>query len=317
MPFFQKSALCFFLITFYSTVFSQTISIQDSSGKTILLLEKDRLKSAEDSSVIFTIKGNIVFEGASDNQKDIALLIKTDNIFSKKKIGYGLDAKQENTLFSMRNGGFFYREQNTFQQDWLMAHFRKDDKGSYELYREDSDDVLCRFFTPAITTGNLAAIAFHFIRSEELDLAKAERLKFSGDATTDITKTSGSIRRFWNTGMDDFSWDGYVFKRRWNSFDYEEWTFDGTVLKRLWYPGEEEYIWDGSILRNRWYASYDEFEWNGTTLRRRFGTSADEFILQGNIVKRSFDGSGRDDWQIDGNLPIPLIALVVFGLIRK
>ena len=44
-------------------------------------------------------------------------------------------------------------------------------------------------------------------------------------------------------GSDEFVWDGYMLKRKWNSFDYEEWTFDGVSLRRMWYAGNEEFVW--------------------------------------------------------------------------
>jgi hypothetical protein len=135
--------------------------------------------------------------------------------------------------------------------------------------------------------------------------------------TAAVRQTSGTIRKLWNTGTEEFVWDGETLKRKWNSFDYEEWTFDGITLKRLWYPGQEEMEWDGKVLRRKWYSSNDEFEYDGSVIRRRWGTATDGFLIQGNIIKRAYDNAMEDQWEMDGKIPIPIIAIVVFGLLRK
>lgn len=307
-----------FLLFFPFSVFTQNIEIYDSSGKVILVFENDRLMEAGKKPFV-TVKGNTVFDGASEDKNDILLLVTVENIFSKRKTGYALNARQDEALFTIRNGGFFYKESKTFEHSRLMAYFEKQNDGSLALHKYDSDTLLCRIPPLSLSTGKLVAVFYYFMRKFDLEKSIERQAQEMPKAVPakDVSMTSGTISRLWNTGVDEFVWDGQVFKRKWNSFDYEEWTFDGTSLKRLWYPGDEEFVWDGKILRRKWYPSHDEFEWDGTILRRRWGSAADEFIIQGNIAKRYFGGNTEDQWQISGEVPIPLIALVVFGLLRK
>ncbi|HXH18732.1 MAG TPA: hypothetical protein VNJ07_06575 [Chitinophagales bacterium] len=311
--------LCLLFLLSPLCLVSQDIEITDSSGNKILFFKNDQLLEAGSKKPFVTVKGNTVFDGDSEDSKDILLLITTENIFSKKKTGYALNAAQDEAVFTIRRGGFFFKETKTFDEDALLAYYEKADDGSLMLYKHAGDTVLCRIPAFELSTGKLAAVFYYFMRKFDLEKTvetKAEE-KLPAESGRNVRQTSGSVSRLWNTGLDEFVWDGRVFKRKWNSFDFEEWTFDGITLKRLWYPGDEEFVWDGQILRRKWYPSVDEFEWNGTILRRRFGSPADEFIIQGNIVKRYFGGSSEDEWQIDGEVPIPLIALVVFGLLRK
>jgi len=310
----------FFVLLLISPLllFGQIVEISDSTAKPVLIFDNDRLIEAGSKKVFATVKGNTVFEGESDDIKDIVLLVSTENIFSRKQTGYGLNATQDEALFIIHSGGFFHKNAKSYSDEGMLAYYIKEDDDSLVLYKHSSDTVLCKV-PPGLSTGKQVAVFFYFLRKLELEkqvekqIQKTTQLPASNDGRT----TYGSISRLWNTGLDEFVWDGQVFKRKWSSFDYEEWTFDGTTLKRLWYPGDEEFVWDGEILRRKWYPSNDEFEWNGTILRRRFGSPADEFIIQGNIVKRYFGGSSEDEWQIEGDLPVPLIALVVFGLLRK
>ncbi len=314
-----------FILFLSQSVFAQTIEVKDRLGNAALVIEDDFLKEAGSDKILYTVKGNIIFEGASDKQQDIELLVKVEDIFSKKKTGSVLDAAQREKLFQARNGGFFYRDSSIYSDRWIMAHYRKEETGSIALFLHASDTLVCRISSPEVSTGKLVAVFYYFAKKfhweKEMQevvalLAKVEMITSPGQ-TSSVKATSGTIRKLWNTGLDEFEWDGEVLKRRWNSFDYEEWTFDGVTLKRLWYPGHEEMEWDGEILRRKWYSSEDEFEWNGSILRRRYGPASEGYLIQGNIIKPAFGSNMEREWEIDGNIPIPLIALVVFGLLRK
>lgn len=317
---------------FYSLLFflgiaiasAQTIEITNRFGETVLVFENDYLKEAGTEKTLYTIKGNIIFKSASDKQADIELLVNAENIFSKKKTGHVLNASQREVFFSVRDGGFYYRENSTYSDTWVMARYRKEAEG-IDLYLRNSDTLVCRIKSTAISTGKLVAVFYYYAKKFEWEeemkknavtaLEQIAAVKTTQAAS--VKNTSGTIRKLWNTGLDEFEWDGEVFRRRWNSFDYEEWTFDGVKLKRLWYPGQEEMEWDGKVLRRTWFSSEDEFEWDGSVLRRRYGPASEGYVIQGNIVKPAFSSDLEREWEIDGTIPIPLIALVVFGLLRK
>ncbi|GIV34646.1 MAG: hypothetical protein KatS3mg031_2181 [Chitinophagales bacterium] len=303
------------LVCFVKPMHAQVI--YDSNRQPAAHFENDRLIEHQSGAVFATVKGNLVFKGNSEQKNDILLLIRATDIFSRKKGGAILDNRYH-VLFGIYDGHFTYRDKNVYDPAWIVGRYAMDDDTSFTLYRDTSDAVICRFSGQKITTGQLAAIFYFWAIRLQLDAGMEQMVaQLAATRSADITQTSGVISRLWNTGLDEFVWDGKVFKRKWNSFDYEEWTFDGTTLKRLWYPGEEEFLWDGRILKRKWFISEDEFEWDGTILRRRYGNTSEEYIIQGNVVKPYFKGGTDNEWIIEGQVPIPLIALVVFGLIRK
>src|ERR1051325_8683523 len=127
------SRCCLLFLLIPATLFCQTIDIHDSTGKTIVYFDNDKLVDAADKKTFVTVQGNTVFDGASEEKKDILLLITTENIFSRRKIGYALNAAQDEAVFTIRNGGFFYHE--THGQ---MAYYEKGDDGSFVLFRDTS-----------------------------------------------------------------------------------------------------------------------------------------------------------------------------------
>jgi hypothetical protein len=97
----------------------------------------------------------------------------------------------------------------------------------------------------------------------------------------------------------------------------EDWIYENNRLFRRWSPGNEELVWDGQTLQRTFFESQDVFTYNGRTIRWAYGDIRSEFIIQGNIVKR-VQSSGRDEsWEINGDLPIPIIMMVVFGLTMR
>src|SRR5436853_534624 len=112
---FLPRLFCFAVVLFLTgTLHAQTIEVTDSAGKVALIFENDVMKEAGSKKALYTIKGNIIFKGVSEKQDDIELLVKVENIFSKKKEGQILDASQQHDLFSVRNGGFFYQDNSTY-----------------------------------------------------------------------------------------------------------------------------------------------------------------------------------------------------------
>ena len=308
----------FFLLCQFLTLNAQVVEVADTLGELMWTVDNSRIRDGQNDRILLTVQGNLIFQGNSDNQEDIILLVKANDIFSKRT-GEILSKDLEKVLYTIHNGKFFLGKTSIYIPDFQIGFFERDkeDDRLIRFYEGNSDKLLAEISGKDVTTGKLAALFYLLTNHFNLDEKISSKVKIEAPQENSVEDTYGTIRRLWDTGMDEFVWDGKTITRKWNPYDFEEWTFDGTILKREWYPGNEEFIWDGKVLKRRWYPSNDEFEWDGTILRRRWGTGRDEFIIQGNIVKRYFDTSGKDEWQIDGEIPIPIITLVVFNLLRK
>lgn len=268
------------------------------------------------SKPLLTVKGNLVFKGASEGKDDIVLMVGTDNLFGDKSAN-AVNGDMQTVRFAMGKGGF-YMPGYGLNDDYRIAHYTIGKTGDIVLLAGKPSVVMASLSGDKWTTGEFAAVFYLINEQHQLKENLAAAINAPGAPTTTTKSTTGqaTIRRMWNTGDDDFSWDGSTLRRRWNSVDQEEWEFDGRIMRRVWYEDGMEYEWDGKILKRRFNASTEEYEWDGRILRRRWNTGNDEFLVQGNVVKRLWN-TGNDEWEISGDIPIPVIAMIVFGLIRK
>jgi hypothetical protein len=295
------------------TMLAQTVL--DGAGNLLYTVQDGVIYDAV-SKPLLTVKGNLVFKGTSESKDDILLMVGTDNLFSDKSAN-AVNGDMQTVRFAMGLGGF-YLPGYGLNDDYLIAYYTIGDKGDVVLKAGLPSMVMAILTGDKWTTGEFAAVFYLVNEQHQLKEKLAANINAPSAPTTTSNTVSGqaTIRRMWNTGDDDFSWDGNTLKRRWNSYDYEEWEFDGQVMRRIWYEDGVEYEWDGKILKRRFNAGTEEFEWDGRILRRRWNTGNDEFLVQGNIVKRVWN-TGNDEWEVSGDMPIPVIAMIVFGLIKK
>ena len=69
------------------------------------------------------------------------------------------------------------------------------------------------------------------------------------------------------------------------------------------------------MLKRLWNTGNDSFVWDGETLKREWNTGDDEFTIQDGTAKRVWNTKG-DEWIITGEIPIPVIAIVILGIAK-
>ncbi len=300
------------LLCMATTLLAQTVT--DATGHVLYTLQEGVLYDAQ-SKPMLTVKGNMVFKGASESKNDIVLLIGTDNLFSEKSAN-AINSDLQSTRFAMGKGGFYLTGYG-LSEDHLIAKYSLGTNGDIVLLAGHPPAPFVTLTGDEWSTAELTAIFYLLDEQHQLQELLATSLVGGNVPVKKLTTgNEATLRRMWNTGQDDFSWDGRVLKRRWNSSDLEEWEFDGRILRRVWMEDRTEYEWDGKILKCRFCNTVEEFEWDGRVLRRRWNTGNDEFVIQGNVVKRMWD-AGNDEWELTGDMPVPIIAMIVFGLIAK
>lgn len=302
------------LLLFMSiAMWAQQGYVSDTTGAVLFKLDDTQILTPTDE-VKFSITGNILFKGESQKKRDIVMLVNSNNVFGNK-LGRGLADDMRTPIFNIYQGHFYLGGYAT-KDEYLMAYYKKADDGSIEVYKYDNTR-LATIYGEALTNGQLAISFYLLMQQYGLDEETRENLATMLTEAGQNFRQSGTIRKLWNTGDDEFIWDGYTIKRRFNSFDYEEWSFDGRTLRRAWYDGGSEYVWDGQTLKEQWSNTNEEFIWDGKIIRSRWSQTGKSFQVQGNIVRPVWDSTGDEEWQIDGNVPIPIVIMVVFGLLRK
>lgn len=318
MKLLQPIVLLLFLVSFSIEADAQAVLVTDTSGNEILSMQDNQVVESSTGDILFNIRGNLIFSGTSDKKRDIWFLVKSRDLFARTK-GEVLQSNMKDVAYTLQNGKFYLGALSTLVDEYLMGYYKGDNEGGLIMINATNDEPMAYVKGDNYTTAELVT-AFFLV--SEWNSVKDTVLKRAPRAIsidrTENTDEGGTIKRMWGNTNDEFVWDGYTLRRRWNSWDFEEWTFDGSVLKRAWYSdGREEFIWDGQLMVRRWGSSPDEFIWDGSSLRRRWGGLESEFYFQGNIIKRQLDTTGNDQWQIDGNIPVPVIALVVYNLLRR
>lgn len=295
----------------------EPVTITDAAGNHLYTLQNNKLLLHEHDypDTLYTVQGNLILKGASTQKEDIMLVVDDADLFDKKG-GQVLGSKMSQAKYLVNQGAFYLSV--TAEVDNILGYFQKTDEGGY-LFRDGETDSVLLKFNGDVSTGQLTAIAQAGIVRNKLVQRVNDRIPDNViplEPKKDYSNTSGSIRKLWGSAETEFEWDGQVLRPKWSYRDFLEWEFDGLILRRVWYNDGDEFIWDGETLKRRWYNSPDEFVWNGRTIRRKWDSN-DEFIVQGNIVKRPWDASGQHEWQVSGEVPIPIIILVVYGLVGR
>ncbi len=293
---------------------AQNYSITDTTGKVIFQLAGDQLTDQNDN-VRLTVKGNIIFEGNSTNKRDIFLLAKVQDVFGKKT-DYIYDKALKIEMYAVEKGAFFI-DGDASDIVYLAIVVKKNTDGTTQFLYGQTDDVLLTVDGDSLQTGQITAIVHLTIEHFQLREALAPNIRAYAVENNSVGNSSGTIRKMWGQAQTEFIWNGETIKPKWGQSDLLEWKYDGYTLERVWYGDADAFEWDGRILKRKWYNSQEEFEVIGNTIRPRFGGFGEEYIIQGNIIKNPWNPGTEDEWELSGDVPLPIIVLVLFGLISR
>jgi hypothetical protein len=304
--------LLFFIASIQLTV-AQSVLVKDSSGTTMLSVElvSGNIQELATKTTVYTTKGNLVFAGNSDKKEDILFMLKGTDVFAKKSGTLLLKSNNE-TVFTF-NKGRVWLGNSMFNTPMLIGTFEnKNNNITFSL--AETKNIL--FVTEnKLNTAQLMAVLTYFVVVNKIDEQLLEAAKQTAPPQSALG--NGTIRRLWGTGgNEDFIWDGKILKNRWGFYDYEQWAFDGTNLYRAWYDTGDDFVWDGTTLQRKWGTDNNVFVKDCNSIRAVYGSNNDEFFIQGNIVKRAWVATGSDEWEINGDIPVPIIMMIVFRLVR-
>ena len=310
--FLNKPVLLLLFVFVFFSLKAQIVNVKNAASKDALVIDLSTgiVAEADTNIIVYTTKGNSIFSGNSDKHEDILFMLNTTDLFLKK--GGRLLLKENNeTIFSFSRGNVWLGASTT-NKTLLIGKFEKENAAQLVFRLASNNEVL--FATNAsINATQAMAVLSYFVVTNNIDKQLIE-------ATEAIAKSApalgaGTIRRLWGDGNEEFIWDGQILKNRWRINEYEQWAFDGNYIYRAWFDTGEALTWDGKTLRSN-FAENKVFIHDGNTLRAVFGSGNQEFYIQGNIVKRAWATLGKDEWEINGEIPIPIIMMVVFRIAR-
>jgi hypothetical protein len=302
---------CCCIVSFFAK--AQPVAVVDSNKTTTLIIENNQIIDVSGNTIIYTIKGNLIFSGDSDRKEDIIFMLNAADIFSKKTAQ--LISQKDNKPILTTTKGKIYLGATSYRKELFLGAMERTDS-SFVFRKEEKTNPLFEIRSHTITSAQLMAVTTIFMAKYKLDEAILDSLSAHA-AENELTAGAGTMRRLWSSGgNEDFVWDGKILKNRWSFNDFEQWTFDGETVRRAYYDTGEDFVWDGKTLKSKWGTRGDVFEVDGNTIRKVYGSTADEFYIQGNIIKRAWTTIGTDEWEVNGELPIPIIILIVFRIAR-
>lgn len=285
--------------------------IYDYQDSLIAVIEDNQLKS--DGEVLFTIKGKIIYTGDSDRRRNMLWLVQIPN-FQGSRSGKLTRPNRREADYTSHRSAFYHGNAIMDRRINRMLNFEHDDeKIALKKGLENTPTGHVKGDLENIS-GIHYAVIFAFMKDYlNLDAYVMNQISDWG-GFEQKSLGQGTIKRLWDGTRSEFIWDGKILKKRWVS-DGDEWEFDGRILRNAWSGTDDEFEWDGQVLRRRWGSSPDEFILDGNTIRPRFG-GGQSYVIQGNIVRKQFGSVDRDEWEIQGDIPIPIIILIVYRVIK-
>lgn len=295
------------------TGITSTVNAQDifSADSTLLFRIGDTQIRNEHDSVLYTINGNIIFEGDSRDRAHMLYLLRSTDFFSRE-VGLVHNPTMSETYFSLHRGRIHLGPDPTLE--YLLLDVKKTDEEV--VVQDNRGDIRARWMMTNRSLGNatmlavLIALVQHYGKDS---LLLGTETAFREDLAV--------IRPYWNdvyhVGYHEWTWDGKTLRPRYGNRPEDEWTFDGRYLRPTWYREfGEEWEWHEDRLEPSWVADPElTHVWDGRTLRPLWGSDLDrEWLIEGGRAKPKWSTDFKQEWVIEGEVPVAIIAIVVLGI---
>jgi hypothetical protein len=301
----------FLLLVFHLNAQDETGVIYSNTGNQIFSLDSHQLKDST-GKTIFTINGNILFKGDSQDKDDIVYLLRARDVMIKQ-IGEVYDASMSEILFTVKKGQVYIG--NARFEDRKLLIFRQNGN-RFDFLDGQSKDKLGYGSFDEISSSELLAVFLGFYTLKMFGEETRQQLDVLREISDFQIKTLIKPR-YDATFYFEWVWDGRILKPRWGNRPEDEWIFDGTYLRPYWGAAiDQEWVWDRKFLKPAFQAPEEfTFIWDGYTIRPYWEYDSNaEWIIEDGLARLKFDTDFRREWIIEGEAPIPVIAIIVLGI---
>lgn len=282
----------------------------------VFFVSNNEIYSPDKKQLLYFQKGNIFFNGATDERKNIFLMTTSMNISSDKlELLYEKDDRKAAYSFSSYK---FYSgtiESEDSREKNELIHIEKSKKW-LAFYSTINDSLLAYYNDDSLSSPTALIVAYILIKKFELDKKLAEQPK----QLPFRTNSYSTIKPVWgNATANEWMWDGKVLRPRWNVDQRLAWTYDGQTVKPLYGNNiYDQYSWDGEIFKPVWRTNRaEEWSWDGRLMKPVWDTDwANQYLIEEGIVKPWSNVHTEKEWRLDGDIPIPLIILIISGIAK-
>jgi hypothetical protein len=274
--------------------------------------------------VAFTLVGNTLYDGAEAGRDRMVFLIGAAELFSRRtQEVYFSDGQQ--VAYTWRRGRLMLGEPGEYPELETLLSVRELEGGPsaegrhrYGVYDWADDAWLgtvasAREPRPAELLTALHLYVLHY----DLDRRVNDRIAAVTGLPSDDSSAAGGRMRLQHGGAyHEWIWDGQTLEPAWGLRPEDEWTFDGRYLTPAMGGTRAQWQWDGTLLKPAWSADAElQWTWQNGTLRPFWGSIPErEWRYLDDRVRPAWNPDPRRTWEVEGNVPLPVIALVVLGL---
>lgn len=301
-------------ITAYSHAGNGFVFLKDTTKQ--FYVADNEIYSPDKNWLLFFSKGNIFFTGENDARQNIFLYCTSMNPLEEKWNTIQLKEERQ-PAYSYYSGKFYtgqVRSEAEAQQKELL-HVQRSGKWM-AFYSSINDSLLAYYLTDSLPNSTAIIVAYSLI--ERYDLLKQLKNKYSAIAA--VQPAFSSIKPMWgNTTANEWIWDGKILRPRWNNNPQLGWTFDGKTIKPYWGNNiYEQYEWDGEYFRPVWRTNRNlEWQWDGRIFKPVWDTDwKNQYTISSGIIKPWSNVHAEREWQMEGDIPIPLVILIISGIAR-
>ena len=307
--------LLFLTINQLSRAGNGFVFLNDSTK--LFFVKENEIYSADGKVLLYFQKGNIFFNGTSDDRQNIYLLTTSMDVASKKtQMIYERDDREAAYSFSDNKFYLGKPESDELKPNFELLHIERMKKW-LAFYASYNDTLLAYYPADSLPSSTAIMVAYTLIEKYKLE----KKLVVAQQAQPSLQNNSfATIKPFWgNQTANEWIWDGKLFRPRWNVDPRLAWTFDGQTVKP--YTGNNiyaQYSWDGETLKGIWRTNRaEEWSWDGRQIKPVWDTDwANQYTIENGTIKPWSSVHPEREWQLDGDLPMPLIILVISGIAR-
>lgn len=261
-------------------------------------------------------KGNIFFTGESDQRQNIFLMTTSMNPASSKlEAIYEKDNRQ--AMYTFSDNKFYAGKtvSDDLRGNNELLHIERAKKWM-AFYSSTDDSLLAYYMADSLPSSTAIIVAYTIIKKYELE-KKAGLLSnkpvFQNNSFASIKPVYG------NQTANEWIWDGKVLRPRWNVDQRLIWSYDGQTIKPLYGTNiYEQYSWDGETFKPIWRTNRaEEWTWDGRLMKPVWDTDwAKQYKIEDGVVMPWSNVHSEREWSLDGDIPIPLIILIISGIAK-
>lgn len=269
--------------------------------------------------VAFSLQGNTLYSGDSKNFEDALLFIGVTDIFSKKRQEI-LFPNSKDVAYTIRKGVLYLGERSAYDDLEQLLRVEPTEQGYFAVYSGIDNSYLGTIASDRqIRPAEFIAALHRYVLHYNLDRQVNALLQAQLNTDSQIRVSSGgTIRPAWgNNPYMEWTWDGQFLKPSWGIRAEDEWKFDGKFIRPQYGTvSREEWVWDGQILKKYWSGDTElQWIWDRSSLRPYWdaNTGTEYIFFDDGTIGPRFNRDPYRTWIIEGDVPRPIIAMVILG----